>query len=169
MKTILLFLCLLLLSASTSLALKINDDAPLFSLRDSNGSFFYLSDYIGAKKKKAVTGVIVNFFAPTCVPCKDELPVLNSLVPEFEKKGVKVVIIGYREDFDAISGMLDALKVNNPVILSDPYGKVGQNYGVIGLPLTVFIGSDSKVKDIIRGELPNIGKVIRDKAARLFK
>ena len=34
----------------------------------------------------------------------------------------------------------------------------GAKYGVHGLPHTVLISSDGKVKDIIRGELPNIEK-----------
>ncbi len=42
-------------------------------------------------------------------------------------------------------GMLEDLKVNKPLILSDPYGKAGKEYGVYGLPMTVFIGADGKV------------------------
>jgi len=169
MKTITLSLCFLLLFVSSSFALNINDPAPLFSLRDSNNDFFHLSDYVGGKKKENVKGIVLNFFSSTCKPCKKELPVLNSLVDEFKGKGIKVVIIGHKEEFDKIDEMLRGLKVDKPVILSDVYGKVGGKYGVYGLPLTVIIGSDGKVKDIIKGELPNIGKVLREKAGKLLK
>lgn len=100
MKTITLSLCFLLLFISFSFALSINDPAPLFSLRDSNGDFFHLSDCVGAGKKESAKGIILNFFSSTCKPCKKELPVLNSLVDEFKAKGIKVAIIGHREDFD---------------------------------------------------------------------
>ena len=70
------------------------------------------------------------------------------------------MIVGYGEDFDKINEMLSKIKVDKPIILSDVYSRIGA-YGVNGLPHTVFIGSDGKVKDIIRGELPNIEKVIR--------
>ncbi|TAN44857.1 MAG: TlpA family protein disulfide reductase [Nitrospirae bacterium] len=160
---------LLLLLASPALALKVGEDAPLFSLWDGTGSYFHLSDYIGEKKKEPVKGLILNFFSSTCGPCKNELPVLNSLVDEFEKKGIKIVIIGYKEDFDKFMDMLDKLKVDKPVILSDRHGKAGEKYGVYGLPHTVFIDSKGKVRDIIRGELPNIGKVLREKAKKLLK
>ena len=168
MKTITLSLCFILLFASFSFALNINDPAPLFSLRDGNNKYFHLSDYVGAKKT-GVKGIILNFFASYCKPCKNELPVLNSLVDEFEKKGIKIVIIGYGEDFDKINEMLSEIKVDKPIILSDVYSRIGAKYGVNGLPHTVLIGSDGKVKDIIRGELPNIEKVIREKAGKLLK
>lgn len=150
-------------------ALEVNDPAPPISLRDSNNAFFYLSNYIGRNKKEPVKGVIVNFFSSTCVPCKNELPVLNSLVDEFEKKGIRVVIIGYKENFDGFSDLLEGLKVDKPIILADPYGKTGEKYGVYGLPMTILIGSDGKVKYIIKGELPNIDKVLIEKTGRLFK
>jgi hypothetical protein len=36
----------------------------------------------------------------------------------------------------------------------------GKEYGVYCLPMTVFIGADSKGKDIVRGELT--GKVLKE-------
>lgn len=150
-------------------ALQVSEPAPPIALRDRSNKFFYLSNYIGQNKKEAVKGIIVNFFSSTCTPCKNELPILNSLVDEFEKKGIKVVIIGYKENFDRFTDMLESLKVDKPIILADPYGKAGEKYGVYGLPLTVFIGADGMVKDIIKGELPEIGKVFREKATKHFK
>jgi cytochrome c biogenesis protein CcmG, thiol:disulfide interchange protein DsbE len=162
-----LLLCAVLCTAEPSFALSVNDAAPPIALRDSSGTYFYLSDYTGPSAKRPAKGVIVNFFASTCEPCRKELPSLNSLVDEFAQKNIKVVIIGYKEGFDGFMGMLEDLKVNKPVILSDPYGKAGKEYGVYGLPMTVFIGSDGRVKEIVKGELT--GKAIKEKAARLFK
>lgn len=169
LKTITLTAVFICSISSSAFALRINDEAPLFSLRDDNGDFFHLSTYVGNKKKEQVKGVIINFFSSICKPCKTELPVLDSLVDELKAKGVRVVIIGYKEDFDKITAMLDSIKVNKPIVLSDPYGKIGEIYGVYGLPLTVFISSDGKVRDIMRGEVPNIGNVVKEKADRLLK
>lgn len=159
--------------ASPVSALEINQDAPLFSLRERSGKYFHLSDHINSSqtathKGKYVKGIILNFFASYCKPCKAELPVLNSLTDEFNKKGIKIVIAGYGEDFDKIEAFLLDLKVNKPIILSDIYSKVGRKYGVRGLPHTVIIGADGKIKDIIRGELPEIEKVIKERAERLL-
>ena len=162
-----LFLCAVFLTAEPSFALSVNGSAPPIALRDSQGTYFYLSDYIGSSAKKPAKGIIVNFFASTCDPCKKELPALNSLVDGFEQKSIKVVIIGYKEGFETFMGMLENLKVDKPLILSDPYGKTGNEYGVYGLPMTVFIGADGKVKDIVRGELT--GKALKATAAKFFK
>ena len=162
-----LVLCVILLTGKPSFALSVNDAAPPIALRDSSGTYFYLSDYTGSSAKKPVKGVIVNFFSSTCEPCRKELPALNSLVDEFALKNIKVVIIGYKEGFDGFMNMLEELKVDKPVILSDPYGKAGKEYGVYGLPMTAFIGGDGKVKEIVRGELT--GKALKEKAAKLIK
>ena len=162
-----LILCAVLFTGKPSFALSANDAAPPIALRDSSGTYFYLSDYTGSSAKKPAKGIIVNFFASTCDPCRKELPALNSLVDEFALKNIKVVIIGYKEGFDAFMGMLENLKVEKPVILSDPYGKAGKEYGVYGLPMTVFIGADGKVKEIVRGELT--GKALKEKVAKFFK
>lgn len=162
-----LVFCVVLFTGKPSFALSVNDAAPPIALRDSSGKYFYLSDYTGPSARKPVKGVIVNFFASTCDPCKKELPALNSLVDEFAQKNIKVVIIGYKEGFDGFMGMLENLKVEKPVILSDPYGKAGKEYGVYGLPMTIFIGADGKVKDVVRGELA--GKALKEKAAKFIK
>lgn len=91
---ILAVLCsLIFLSFSDLYALEVNQDAPLFSLRDSDGEFFHLSDNItppnlplSKGRLGGVKGIILNFFSSTCVPCKRELPRLNSLADEFAKK-----------------------------------------------------------------------------------
>jgi thiol-disulfide isomerase/thioredoxin len=160
---------LVILHTSPASALQVNDAAPSFSLRDSNGRNFFFSDHIGPNKKRATKGMILNFFASYCEPCRRELPVLDGLVSEFEKKGIKVVIVGFNEDFDKFVGLLDELKVDKPVILADLYGKTGQKYGVTHLPMTFFISADGKVKDAIRGDVPNIENAFREKAGNLIK
>ena len=167
MKITLFITVLFTLLATTAFALKLNDPAPSFALRDSANANFYLTDYVGPKKKKPCKGVIISFFASYCKPCRNELPILNSLVDEFEKQGIKIIVIGFNEDFDKIGEMLSELKVDKPIILADRYGKVGEKYGVKFLPMTVFIAPDGTVKDMIRGELPDIERVFREKAGKL--
>jgi len=161
---------------STASALEVNQDAPLFSLRDKNNEFFHLSDNItppnlplNKGRKGGVKGIILNFFSSTCIPCKRELPILNSLVDEFAKKKIKIVIVGYQEDVDKVMEFLETLKVDKPLILSDPHGWVGRKYSVKGLPMTFFISSDGKIRDIIPGELPDFEKVLRQKAGKFLR
>jgi peroxiredoxin len=168
MKQGILIVSLFFLLTAPAFAFKMNDPAPDFSLKDREGKDFKLSDVVGANSKEKAKGVILNFFASWCVPCRNELPILNSIVDDMKKKGVKVVLLGHLEDFDAIQGMLTELKVNKPLVLSDPSGKVGEEYGVRFLPVTFFIGGDGKLKYIIFGEIES-EKELREKADKLTK
>lgn len=166
-----LFIAILFVSmlASPALAaLKPNEPAPTFSLRDSEGKDFYLSDVVGTKITEKVHGVLLSFFASWCVPCRNELPLINSLVDELKEKGIKVVLVDVKEDFDTIGALLSELKVDKPIVLSDQYGTVAEKYGVRFLPATFFIGADGKIKDIIFGEIQS-EKELRDSASKLAK
>ena len=165
----LFILFLLLIFPSAAFGLQPGDLAPSFSLRDSQGKNFFLSAHVGKQQKGHTKGLILNFFASSCRPCRRELPVLNAPVDEFKPQGIQVAIIGYREDFDQFMDLLTELGVESPTILSDKYGKVGERYGVRFLPATFFISPDGRVKDILRGELPNIEQVLRQRAAELSK
>ena len=152
-KYILTLLISLLFASSAAAALKLNDTAPTFSLRDLDGKEFNLSDYAGSTKKEKGNGVILSFFASWCAGCRNELPLINSLVDELTGKGIRVVIVDVKEDVDTIRALLAELKVDKPVVLMDRYGKAGDNYQVRFLPTTFFIGADGRVKDIIFGEI----------------
>jgi len=168
MKKVIIAILLQFILVSSAFALTVNDLAPLFSLRDVEEKFFYLGDLVGATKKESNNGVILSFFASWCVPCRNELPLFNSLVNELKDKGITIVIVGFKEDFNSIESLLAELKVDKPVVLSDQNGKVGEKYGVRFLPTTFFIGSDGRVKDVIFGEVKD-EKEVREKAGKLFK
>jgi peroxiredoxin len=72
------------------------------------------------------------------------------------------------EDFDAVRGLLTELKVTKPLVLSDERGAVAEKYGVRFLPVTFFIGSDGKIKDVIYGEIEG-EKELRERAGKLTK
>ena len=72
---------------------------------------------------------------------------------ELKGKGIKVVIVDVKEDFNTIDSFLAELKVDKPIVLSDRHGKIAELYGVRFLPVTFFIGADGKVKHIIFGEI----------------
>lgn len=168
MKKIIIAALLLFLPASSAFALRVNDPAPIFSLRDIKEVDFHLSDLVGETRKENNNGVILSFFASWCVPCRHELRLISSLVDELKNKGIKTVIIGFKEDVDTIGSLLDELKVNKPVVLCDRDGKVGEKYGVRFLPTTFFIGSDGRVKDVVFGEIKD-KKELREKSGKLSK
>lgn len=169
MKKISIVALLLFFSVSPAFAgLKVNAPAPFFSLPDANQKELSLREIVGTGSKEKSSGVVLSFFASWCIQCRNELPVLNSLVDELNSKGIKVVIIGVRENFDRIESLLAELNVDKPVVLSDRQGSVTEAYQVRFLPTTFFIGSDGKVRDIIFGEIKDKAE-LRNSAGKLLK
>ena len=158
----------LLFASSAAAALKPNDTAPTFSLRDLDGNVFSLSNYAGAMKNEKGNGVILGFFASWCTGCRNELPLINSLVDELSGNGIKVVIVDVKEDVDTIRALLAELKVDKAVVLMDRSGEAGDKYQVRFLPTTFFIGADGRVKDIIFGEIKDQRELMAS-AGKLLK
>jgi thiol-disulfide isomerase/thioredoxin len=155
-------------SSSALGALKLNDAAPVFSLSDARGKDVSLSDVLNTAKNGKVNGVIVSFFASWCAPCRLELPLMNSLADELKGKGITIVLVDVKENFDTINALLAELKVNKPVVLSDRSGKTAESYQVRFFPTTFFIGPDGRVKDMIFGEIKN-ETALRQSAGKLVQ
>ena len=167
-KIVIAGLLIFLFATPVLAALKLNDTAPVFSLHDTEGKDFYLGDAVGAHRSGKVNGVIVSFFASWCIPCRNELPLINALTERLNKRGIKVVLVDVKEDFETIRALLAELKVDKPVVLSDADGKTAEMYGVRFLPITFFIGADGSVKHLIYGEIKD-EKALMDGVQALVK
>lgn len=97
-------------------------------------------------------GVYLNFFASWCLPCKAEVPSIAKLSKTYAKKGV--VVIGV-DEFESVNvAQAFVTKFNLPYAIgADNSGTVGASYGLIGMPLHVFIGADGKIALRRDGEL----------------
>src|SRR3954465_8056227 len=60
------------------------EPAPAVSGTTLDGSTFDLADYAGKP-------VVINFWGPSCVPCRDEFPLLESKVAQHKADGLTVV------------------------------------------------------------------------------
>ena len=122
------------------------DTAPDFTLKvlDGAGKTMQLSSLRGK-------GVLVNFWATWCEPCKIELPWLVELQNKYGPQGLQIV--GVADDDSAeksISDFAHKMKINYPVLLAtdqveDQYG------GLDGLPTSFFIDRSGKVVDVVIG------------------
>jgi peroxiredoxin len=165
---VLTLLFFLMFASPAAGAIKVNDMAPAFSLREVDGKEFNLSDHAGAASKVKGNGVILSFFASWCMGCRSELPLINSAVDELRSKGIIVVIVDVKEDVEAIKTFLAEIHVDKPVVLSDRDGKAADAYQIRFFPTTVFIGADGVVKDIIFGEIQDRHELM-EAAGKLLK
>lgn len=99
--------------------------------------------------------LIVNFWAPWCGPCVEEMPELSALQGEIRDKNVQVIGIGIDSPSN-IAAFAEKNKIDYPVYVAGLSGtelsrKFGNAQG--GLPYTVLLGADGKVVKTYLGRL----------------
>jgi thiol-disulfide isomerase/thioredoxin len=99
---------------------------------------------------KALRGktVVVNFWAPWCGPCVEEMPELTALHQEYEARQVAFVGIGI-DSADNIRQFLQKVPVNYPLAVAGFAGtELSRNFGNAagGLPYTVVISPDGSIR-----------------------
>jgi len=97
-------------------------------------------------------GIYLNFFASWCEPCKAEVPTIVQLSKVYAKRNVVVVGIDELESLDRAKGFVVQFKMPYPIGVDDS-GAIGASYGLIGMPLSIFIGPDGKLVKRVAGEM----------------
>lgn len=110
------------------------------SIDDS--SIVTLADFAGSV-------VVVNFWAPWCVPCRKEHAVLIAAAEQYAGS-VTVLGIAYESDLDDVFAFLDELGRGYPVAM-DEHSRAAINFGVRGVPETFFIDRDGIVVGKVSG------------------
>lgn len=94
---------------------------------------------------------IVNLWASWCPPCRREMPMMADLARTSE--GVSFIFANQGEGRSAVERYLAAEKFSlNPVLL-DQFHQLSRDYGVPGLPATLFIGADGILQHVHLGEI----------------
>lgn len=143
MKGVILTLLLLLIPG---LARAQTMRAPTVVLRDINGRSFSLSDYKGKV-------VLLNFWATWCPPCRAEIPELIKWQRRYRGRGLQVIGITYPpQKLSEVRRFVRREKVNYPVGLGTKEMKLLFTQSET-LPMTIVVGKDGRIRDIIEGIL----------------
>jgi thiol-disulfide isomerase/thioredoxin len=112
--------------------------APDFTLQTLDGKNVSLSSFRGK-------GVLLNFWATWCGPCKIEMPWFVELQKEYGSQGLQIVGVAMDDSSPQdIQTFVKEMGVNYPVLLGKE--AVGQAYGGVDvLPTTFFIDRDGKI------------------------
>jgi cytochrome c biogenesis protein CcmG/thiol:disulfide interchange protein DsbE len=133
-------------SATASASPSQSPSAPALALPDLSGRPVSLASLQGR-------AVAVNFWASWCPPCRAEIPELSAYYREnhdrcFEMLGV-AESSGGRDD---VAAAATRLGIAYPVLL-DPDGAAAGRFGVDGLPHTVIIDAQGKVRSVFEGAI----------------
>lgn len=111
--------------------------------------------------------VLVNFWATWCKPCTTEMPAMQTTYDRLRDKGFVVLAINELEDEPKVHEHIKQYGHTFPVLL-DRDNKVANQFGVFGLPVSVFIDETGVVREYIKGGLLT-EQVILDTVVRIQK
>jgi len=116
-----------------------------FRLPDLAGKEQSLSQYRGKI-------VLLNFWATWCKPCTTEMPAMQTMYDKLRDKGFVVLAVNELEDDARVREHIKQYGHTFPVLM-DHDNKVANQFGVVGLPVTVFIDQEGRVQEYIKGGL----------------
>ncbi len=131
-----------------------------FRLTDLDGKSQSLSQYRGKI-------VLLNFWATWCKPCTTEMPAMQTTYDKLRDKGFVVLAVNELEDDAKVREHIKQYGHTFPVLM-DHENKVANQFGVFGLPVSVFIDQEGRVQEYIKGGLLTEQK-INDVVARIQK
>ena len=133
----------------------VGSPATDFSLTDLDGRVQSLSQYHGKI-------VLVNFWATWCKPCTTEMPAMQAAYDKLRDKGFVVLAVNELEDVQKVIEHIRTYGHSFPVLM-DHDNRVANQYGVYGLPVSVFIDEAGIVQEYLKGGLltePKIYEVV---------
>ena len=125
---------------------QLRQPMPHLSFRDIRGRTIHLKKYQGKV-------VLINFWATWCPPCRAEIPDLVKLQHQYRGRGLRVIGITYPpQEVSEVRQFTRTMRVNYPVALGTKETKLLFTASE-ELPVTIVVGKDGVVHDIIEGIL----------------
>ena len=134
------------LMACASAATGGGGPAPDFTLDARSGKPLSLSQYQGQV-------VMLNFWASWCVPCRQEMPLLEGIHQKYSKLGFTLIGVNVEPDSAAADEVLKKIPVSFPIVY-DRESKVSRLYRVSGMPSTVLIDRKGQLRLLHEGYKP---------------
>ncbi len=106
----------------------------------------------GELKRADVEGkpVLVNFFASWCLPCREEMPVIEKVSKEYRAKGVVFFGVAVDDTEAKMKEFVSRFQVTFPVGL-DQGGTIQKGFGVYGLPTTFWVDRTGAIRYLHAG------------------
>src|SRR5512140_906917 len=120
-------------------------DGPAYSLHTLDDRPFTLE----SEKGKVV---VLDFWAPWCVPCRKSFPFLDGLQAKYEAR-VAVLGLTLEQNLDPVLRFIEEVPVRFP-ILRDPAGLSGEAFHVAAMPTTIVLGPDGRYEGRFEGGDP---------------
>ena len=111
--------------------------------------------------------VLLDIWASWCVPCRDEMPTLDSIARRLQGKGVEVVAVSIDEDRSAAEEFLKKNKKWSLTVAHDPAGTVPDRLQPTKMPTSYVIDRAGVLRHINAGFAPADGARIEAQLSEL--
>ncbi len=119
--------------------------APDVSGQTLDGSTFRLADLRGRP-------VIVNFWGPSCIPCRDEFPLFKEKLAEHADDGLVIVGVLMDDPPEAARAFVESYGSSWPTVI-DPDESIVKAWQVAARPQSYFVDGAGILRSIQIGEL----------------
>ena len=123
----------------------VDRPAPAIVGSTLDGTAFDLAAYAGKP-------VVINFWGPSCVPCRDEFPLLESKVAQHAAEGLTVVGVLTDDPVEPARDFIGKYGATWPTV-QDPSKTIKAAYRVAARPQTYFVDRAGVLRSIQVGEL----------------
>ncbi len=138
MKVLITTLLLAMLLPAFAYAGQVGSIAPEFSLPDLTGKSVSLQQFKGKV-------VFLDFWAPWCDQCREELPALDALYKKYTKDGLEVIGIGIDTSEKQVTEFLQKVSVTFTILI-DKKDNIRWAYNFRTLPTAFVIGRDGVIR-----------------------
>lgn len=123
----------------------IGSPAPPIVGATLDGTPFDLTTYAGRP-------VIINFWGPSCVPCRDEFPLLLAKLETHAADGLAIIGVLTDDPEQPARDFVASFDASWPTVV-DPAADLKRTYRVAGRPQTYFVDGGGTIRSIQIGEL----------------
>ena len=89
--------------------------------------------------------VYVDFWASWCTPCRQSFPWMKALESAYRSQGLSVIAVNLDHDRQDAERFLETFQPNFAVVF-DPAGALAQRFKVLGMPTSVLIDREGRVR-----------------------
>jgi cytochrome c biogenesis protein CcmG/thiol:disulfide interchange protein DsbE len=133
------------LSSSTGAHAAVGSPAPPVMGTTLDGAPFDLAAYAGKP-------VVINFWGPSCVPCRTEFPILAAKAREHAADGLVIVGVLTDDPPDGARAFVSQYGATWPTVI-DPGAAIKAAYQVVARPQSYFVDRAGNLRSIQIGEV----------------
>lgn len=98
--------------------------------------------------------IYLDFWASWCGPCRKSFPWMNKIAAEYKEQGFSVISVNLDANKALATKFLKEMPASFTVIY-DPKGKIAKHFKIQGMPSSMLIGRDGKIKSRHTGFFTN--------------